>query len=181
MPSPSALDNLTPEQRTTLDQEITRRNFAGYDGLVVWLSEQGLEISRSSVARHGKNLKRRLQQVKDATEGARLIAEASPDDAGIRTAAVISLVQSEMFNAMVSLQELDEDTDPIERIKLLKEATGSVLNLSRAAVNQKKWELEIRGQERQQAIDAMAKTAKAEGVSEETINRIRTEVLGFSA
>jgi arginine repressor len=180
MPAPSALDNLTPEQRDELAREITRRNFKDYDGLVAWLSEQGLEISRSTVARHGKNLKRRLQQVKDATEGARLIAEASPDDAGIRNAAVISLVQSEMFNAMVSLQELDEDTDPINRIMLLKEATTSVLNLSRAAVNQKKWELEIRGQERQKSLDAMAKTAKAEGVSEETINRIRTEVLGFA-
>ena len=179
MPTPSALDNLTPEQRTELDAEINRRNFADYDGLVQWLKSKGLEISRSTVARHGNKLKKRLQQVKDSTEAARMIAEAAPDDAGIRTAAVISLVQSEMFNALVALQDLDENTEPANRIGLLKEATASVLNLSRASVSQKKWEMEIRQQERKEAAEKIGAAVKKAGLSDEDWAAIRANFLGI--
>ncbi|MEF3074109.1 phage protein Gp27 family protein [Methylobacter sp. Wu1] len=178
MPKPSLIDGLTPEQRAAFEQELIRRNFTDYDGLVDWLAANGFEISRSSAYRHGSKLKRKLQAVKNSTEAARLIAEAAPDDADLRSAAVISLVQSELFDVMVTLQDLDE-AEPSERVGLLKEAAKSVLDMTKASVLQKKWKQEIEHKIREQAAQAATSAAKAEGVSEQGIERIR-EALGMN-
>ncbi|MFI3218370.1 MAG: DUF3486 family protein [Methylococcales bacterium] len=183
MPTPSALDNLTPEQRNALDREITRRNFANYDDLMDWLADQGLEISRSTVARHGNKLKKRLQQVKDATEGAKLLATAVNDDANLLSGAVISMLQSELFNVMVSLQELDENTPLDERARLLKDLTQSIRGCSSVAMDQKEFERLHKERADKDAVLQMektAKSAKALGVSDEAIKQIRLDVLGFS-
>lgn len=172
MPRPSPIDELSPEQRALFESELIRRNFKDYDGFVDWLRGNGLEISRSSAYRHGSKLQRRLQNVRNSTEAARLIAEAAPDDADLRSAAVISLVQSELFDVMVTLQDLDE-AEPGERVGLLKECARSVLDMTKASVLQKKWKQEIEAQMRQQLSEEAAKVAKAEGVSEQGVLRIR--------
>jgi len=142
MPKPSLIDSLTPEQRAEFERELIRRNFADYDGFVDWLTANGFDISRSSAYRHGTKLKRKLQAVRNSTEAARMIAEAAPDDSDLRSAAVISLVQSELFDVMVSLQDLDE-AEPGERVGLLKEAARSVLDMTKASGLQKKWKQEV--------------------------------------
>ena len=179
MPRPSLIDELSIEQRTLFESELIRRNFKDYDGLVEWLKASGLELSRSSAYRHGSKLQRRLQNVRNSTDAARLIAEAAPDDADLRSAAVISLVQSELFDVMVTLQDLDE-AEPGERVGLLKECARSVLDMTKASVLQKKWKQEIEKQIRQQVIDQASTAAKAEGVSEQGVARIR-EALGMVA
>jgi len=183
MPKPSLIDSLTSEQRTEFERELIRRNFADYDGFVDWLTANGFDISRSAAYRHGAKLKRKLQAVRNSTEAARMIAEAAPDDSDLRSAAVISLVQSELFDVMVSLQDLDE-AEPGERVALLKEAARSVLDMTKASTLQKKWAIDneerIRRQEREEAARLVTVAAKAEGVSEQGIGRIR-EALGMSA
>lgn len=177
MPRPSPIDDLSPEQRKQFESELIRRNFKDYDGLAEWLRASGLEISRSSAYRHGSKLQRRLQNVRNSTEAARLIAEAAPDDADLRSAAVISLVQSELFDVMVTLQDLDE-AEPFERVGLLKECARAVLDMTKASGLQKKWQQDIERQMRQQLSEEAAKVAKAEGVSEQGVLRIR-EALGM--
>ena len=178
MPRPSPIDDLSPEQRKEFEAELIRRNFKDYDGLAEWLRTKGLEISRSSAYRHGSKLQRRLQNVRNSTEAARLIAEAAPDDADLRSAAVISLVQSELFDVMVTLQDLDE-AEPGERVGLLKECARSVLDMTKASVLQKKWKQEIEAQMRQQLAKEADKVAADEGVSEQGRLRIR-EALGMT-
>lgn len=142
MSKPSAIDSLPEEHRRLLEREMIRRNFADYDGLLLWMQDNGLEIARSSVGRYGIKLKRRIQAVKNSTDAARMIAEAAPDDSDLRSAAVISLVQSELFEVMVSLQDLDE-AEPGERVGLLKECARSVLDMTKASGLQKKWKQEV--------------------------------------
>lgn len=182
MPRPSPIDDLTPEQRSAFEQELIRRNFTNYDGLVTWLQSNGFEISRSSAYRHGSKLKRKLQAVRNSTEAARLIAEAAPDDADLRSAAVISLVQSELFDVMVTLQDLDE-AEPAERVMLLKEAARSVLDMTKASVLQKKWKQDV-----DEKMDkAFAKLeAEASGtkpgnrkLDADTLKAVRQEVYGI--
>lgn len=181
MPKPSAIDSLTPEQRAAFVAELTRRNFADYDGLVAWAADFGLEITRSAAHRYGTKVKRKLQAVKDSTEAARLIAEAAPDDADLRSAAVISLVQSELFDVMVTLQDLD-DADPAERVGLLKEAARSVLDMTKASTMQKKWmqenEARIRREAREEAANELTEQLKNDGISEELEASIRRILIG---
>jgi hypothetical protein len=180
MPKPSAIDGLTPEQRAQFESELIKRNFKDYTGLVEFLATSGLEISRSSAYRHGSKLQRRLQNVRNSTEAARLIAEAAPDDADLRSAAVISLVQSELFDVMVTLQDLDE-AEPGERVGLLKECARSVLDMTKASVLQKKWkqeiELQIKREALEQAADRISEAAKAQGLDVEQAKFWREKVL----
>jgi hypothetical protein len=178
VPRPSPIDDMTAEQRQAFEAELIRRNFKDYDGLVEWLKANGLEISRSAAYRHGSKLQRRLQAVRNSTEAAKLIAEAAPDDADLRSAAVISMVQSELFDVMVTLQDLDE-AEPGERVGLLKEAARSVLDMTKASVLQKKWQQEMQ-QKVQAAAEKVTETARAAGVSAETIAIIRRDVLGLA-
>jgi hypothetical protein len=181
MPKPGAIDQLSPEQRAVFELELIRRNFADYDGFVEWLNASGFEISRSSAYRHGAKLKRRILAVKNSTEAARMIAEAAPDDSDLRSAAVISLVQSELFDVMVSLQDLD-DAKPGERVALLKEASKSVLDMTRASTLQKEWQLKntarIRQEARAEAAEQLTTELKNDGISAELEASIKRILLG---
>jgi hypothetical protein len=182
VPRPSPIDDMTPEQRQAFEAELIRRNFKDYDGLVEWLKTNGLEISRSAAYRHGSKLQRRLQAVRNSTEAAKLIAEAAPDDADLRSAAVISMVQSELFDVMVTLQDLDE-AEPGERVGLLKEAARSVLDMTKASVLQKKWQADIKdkldkafSKLETQAGEAQTGPKKLDA---ETLAAVRREVYGL--
>jgi hypothetical protein len=176
VPRPSPIDDMTPEQRQAFDAELIRRNFKDYDGLVGWLRDNGLEISRSAAYRHGSKLQRRLQAVRNSTEAAKLIAEAAPDDADLRSAAVISMVQSELFDVMVTLQDLDE-AEPGERVGLLKEAARSVLDMTKASVLQKQWAEKVRVKLQAAAKEAEP-IAKKAGLSDADWAAIRAKFLG---
>ena len=176
MPRPSPIDDLSVEQRALFESELIRRNFKDYDGFVDWLRANGLEISRSSAYRHGSKLQRRLQNVRNSTEAARLIAEAAPDDADLRSAAVISLVQSELFDVMVTLQDLDE-AEPGERVGLLKECARSVLDMTKASVLQKQWAEKAKAKLQAAAAEAEP-IAKKAGLSDSDWAAIRAKFLG---
>lgn len=182
MSSPAQVDGWSPEDRAAFERELIRRNFADYDGLVVWLFENGFELSRSAAYRHAAKLKRRIQAVRNSTEAARMIAEAAPDDSDLRSAAVISLVQSELFDVMVSLQDLDDDNDPAERVALLKEASKSVLDMTRASTLQKEWQLKhtarIRLEARAEAAQELTDELKNDGISAELEASIKRILLG---
>lgn len=93
------------------------------------------------------------------------------------------MLQSELFNVMVSLQELDDETPLDERARLLKDLTQSIRGCSLVSMDQKEFERLYKERAKQDALVQMektAKSAKAQGVSDEAINRIRVEVLGFA-
>jgi len=184
MPRPSQLNQLAPDDLTAFERELVNRNFSDYDGLVEWLAARGYEISRSVAHRHGQKVKRRLEAVKASTEAARLIAEAAPDDADLRSAAVISMVQSEMFELLLNLQEAEECDDPAGRVALMAKAAKGMADLTRASVGQKKWQMEveakIRAEERAKAAEKAVSIARKGGMSTETTEALRREILGIA-
>ena len=184
MPTPSAFNAMTPEERERIEREIIRRNFTGYTEMTEWLNALGFDVGRTAVHKFGSKIQKRLQKVKDSTDAARPIASAVPDDDDSCSAAVISLVQSELFDVMVALQDLDEST-PEERVGLLKEAARAIKDMTQASVLNKKWKQEYKAEVRklafEEAAEQVSKTAKAAGVSAETIKQIRVDVLGMVA
>ncbi|MGB3393238.1 MAG: DUF3486 family protein [Stenotrophomonas sp.] len=178
MPPPSKIDLLPEEVRSELDTLIIDAGFGGYVGLSEWLAAKGFEISKTTVGAYGQKLERRLAAVKASTEAARLIAAAAPDDADDRSNAIISLVQTEMFEALLCLQEAtDEDLDPGERVAIISNAAKHVATLSRASVNRHKWAVEIRAKMEAAAAD-VRKLAAGAGVSEETLAAIDARLQG---
>ena len=90
--------------------------------------------SRSAVHRYGQKLDRRLAAIKASTEAARLISEQAGDSKDARSEALTALVQTELFEAILSLQEADDpDVDTSERVGLLSSAAKNIATLSRSS------------------------------------------------
>jgi hypothetical protein len=182
----SKIELLPAPLRDELGKKLVAGAFSGYAALEKWLAGQGAAIGlrgeeipkRSSIHRYGSHLQEKLEAIRASTDAARQIAEAAPDDADLRSSAVISLVQTEVFDLLVRLREADKETDTPKRVKLLSAVAGNIAKLSRASVNQKRWEQEIRGKVKA-AADSIEKIAKKGGLSKAAVAEIRREILGI--
>ena len=144
MPPPSKIDMLPEEVRRELDTKILANGFGGYVALSAWLSDKGFAIGKTNVGNYGQKLERRMAAIKASTEAARMIAAAAPDDADERSNAIISLVQTEIFDSLLSLQDAADESDPAERIDLLGKAAKNIATLTRASITRNKWADEVR-------------------------------------
>lgn len=179
MPRRSKIGGLPQEVRSWLDKSLAEGNFAGYELLEEELKARGYSIGKSSIHRYGQKLERRLAAIKASTQAAAAIAEAAPDEADNRSNAIISLVQTEIFDALLTMQEAEETTDPSERVAILGKAAKNIATLTRASVTRNKWAAEVR-EKAQAAAQAVASKARKGGLSEEVIRQIEEEVLGIA-
>ncbi|ASK91062.1 DUF3486 family protein [Xanthomonas campestris pv. trichodesmae] len=180
MPPPSKIDQLPDELRAELEDRLIANGFGGYVALSDWLAEKGFEIGKSAIGERGQQLKRRLAAIKASTEAAKLITAAAPDDADDRSNAIMSLVQTEIFDAILSLQEVTEGAEelsPAARIDLLGKAAKNIAALSRASVNRNKWGVEMRDKALLEAAQRVESAAQARGLTAEDAKFWRQQVL----
>lgn len=180
MPPRDKISQLPAEVRAAIDRLLIDSGFAGYEELEqVVLRAHGVQIGKSTLNRYGMKLQRRLDAIRASTEAARAIAEAAPDEADHRSAAVISLVQSSLFEAMLALEEA-EDADPTERVKLLASAGRAIAETSRASQGQKRFEQEVRTRA-EAAARSVETIARKGGLSDDAIQLIRREIMGITS
>jgi hypothetical protein len=176
VPRRPKIEGMPAEVRAWIDRALVDRGFAGYQELAALIrSRTGIDISHAAVHRYGQRLARKLDAIRASTEAARQIAEAAPDDADLRSAAVISIVQSELFDALVALQEASETDDQAARVKLLSQAARAIAEVSRASVGQKRWQDEVRAR-----IEALERQQDggASKLDAETLKRVKEALYG---
>lgn len=176
MAPPSKVALLPEDLRREFETRLVRGAFSGYEALSDWLAEQGYEISKSVLHRHGQRLKRKLEAIQTSTQAAQLLAESAPDDAGMLSSAVLALVQTEMFDLLVNLQAVEDADDSASRVKLLGNAAHAMADLARASLKQKEWAAGIRAK-----LDALlSESQRGESTLDlRTLQRIRKEVYGL--
>ncbi|MBJ8467645.1 DUF3486 family protein [Acinetobacter pittii] len=175
----SSIDLLSAEDKTWLDKRFMDQGFCGYEEIANILQERGYNVSKSSVHRYGQKVEQKLAAVQASTQAAMMIADAAPDDSDMRSSAVLSLVQTELFNALIALQESENpDADPADRIMLMAKAGKGIAEISKASVNQKKWESENRERVKA-AAKAVEKIVKKGGMSKDTVDEVKKEILGI--
>lgn len=152
--------------------------FSGYELISDELKALGHDISRSAVHRFGQDLERQMSAIKTSTEACKLLADAAPDDADLRSAAIISMVQTNVFNILVKMQEI-EDADPMDRMRLMGVVGKMVAELTRASVVNKKHQ-EATSIKATAAAQAVTAKARKGGLSEDVIRQIEEEVLGIA-
>jgi hypothetical protein len=171
---------MTPETRKEIDTMLIKNGFCGYEELAgVILKDYGIEIPRSSLSSYGKKLEEQLARIRTSTEAARQIAEAMPDEEDQRSAAVISLVQSHLFDALLMLSKAKETEDAFERLKVVVQSAKAASDLGRAAMSQKRWQEEVRTKAEAAAL-AVERMARSGGVSDATLALIRREIMGIA-
>ncbi|EFH3410632.1 DUF3486 family protein [Escherichia coli] len=177
----STIDKLPEEVRRWLERALTNSGFSGYAELEELMRDKGYLISRSAIHRYGQKIERRFTAIRAATEAARMLTEGAADDQDARSEAVIALIQTELFESIVQLQEAEDGKiDPQERVALLSKVAKNVATLSRASVNLKKFQQEVRAKAEAAASNA-EKIARKGGLSAESVQALRREILGIAS
>ena len=142
--------------------------------------------SRSAVHRYGAKLDRRLAAIRASTEAAKLIQAQAGDDKDARSEALTALVQTELFEAILALQEADDpDADPGERVGMLSSAAKNIATLTRSSVNLKKFQAEVEEATRKKLLAEqevkLQEVARAQGMDESQVDFWRRKFLGIGA
>lgn len=161
----SKIDGLPPALKAELERLLLDKSHGGYEALAQWLSDQGYTLGKSSLHRYDQRLQRVMGQIRASAEAARLMAQAAPDEADEHSAAVIRMVQSALFDAMLRVREA-EGAEPAEQVKLLSSAARAIAEASRASIGQKRWADEVR-----------AKLEEVERVAQKAGKRLDAETL----
>ena len=169
MPPKSKVLALPAEVKAWLDQALIENNFSQYEALSAALAERGHSIGKSALHEYGQNFEDRLSALRTASEQAKAMVAAAPDDEGAVNEALMRLVQEQIFN---SLMAQDGKVD-------LPKVAKAVAELSRASVVQKKWQTEVRVKA-ETAASQVEKIAKKGGLDATTVAEIRREILGVA-
>lgn len=170
MPPRSKVAALPVEVKAWLDKALAENNFSDYEALADELSGRGFAISKSALHRYGQNFEERLSALKIASEQARAVVAAAPDEEGAVNEALMRLVQEHLFKLLLT------EGGQIDLPKVAK----AVAELGRASVVQKKWQAEYR-EKAEAAAAKVEKIAKKGGLNAETVAEIRREILGVAS
>lgn len=174
----SSIATLPENLRHELERKLAENGFANYTELTEWLNSQGFQISRSAVHRYGQQVERRFAAIKASTEAARLIAEGAADEGDTRSEALVAMVQTELFEAMLEISEM-EDLTAVDRFSMVAKASKNIATLTSASTRLKEYQNKVKSRA-QAAADEVAKAVKKGGLSDETADEIRRQILGIA-
>lgn len=152
-------DLLAELERILLDQK-----HGGYTELEEWLKEKGYNISRCTIWRYDQMLQKQMEKIRGTAEAARILAQALPDKTDNHSAALLKMVQSNLFTSLLEFGE--QKGTPQEKLKTLSSAARAVSDSTRASVAQKRW-----------AEEFDAKLAKAEETAKKDGKRLDAKTL----
>lgn len=183
----STISRLAPEVKAYIEGKMAEGRMT-LDELLVDVRdkfpaehEQGVLPGRTALHRYGAKLERRLVAVKAFTDAAVAIDAHAKDDGDARSSALTAIVQQELFDAIISIQDsTDPDTDPVERVGMLSAAAKNIATLARASTSTKQYQAKVRDRA-EAAAAAMEKIATKGGLSAESVQTIRREILGIAA
>lgn len=186
----STIHRLPPEVRAHIEQRLAEGAMT-LDELIADLRQrwpqaaaEGDLPSRSAVHRYGQKLERRLAAIRASTEAARIIQSHAGDDKEARSEALTALVQTELFEAIMDLQEAaDEDVDQQARVGLLSKAAKNIATLTRSSINLKEFQARAAEEARKallrQQEAQLQEVAKAQGMDAEQVDFWRRQFLGI--
>jgi len=176
---PSTIDMLPSDIKSQL-QELLRdprvTQLAATAKINTILEQEGHEerVTKSSVNRFAV----RMEAVGSKLRQSREIADMWVGKLGSQPAGQVGHLLNEMvrtlaFDAAMQLSEGDAPVEP----KMLKDLSIAIERLERASSENEKRTAEIRKTALEDAVNTVAKTAQQDGVSAETILKIRRDVL----
>lgn len=177
MPPPSKIDRLPEGIRRELDERIVAAGFGDYVALSEWLAERGYEIGKSTLGVHGQKLERHIAAVKASTQAALALEEAARDDADARSNAIYAQFQSGIFDALMALDEAEDEADPVKKLALLTKAGKDFAAIGRGNLARQRWAAEVRAKIDAAREDVRRMVADA-GVPDDVQKAIDARLMG---
>lgn len=177
----SVIDQLPEAVRHEFERKLVENGFADYQALSEWLQQQGYEISRSAAHRYGQKVQRRFAAIKNSTEAARLISEGAADEGDTRSEALMAMLQTELFEALVQIGEMPEDElNALDRFGIMSEGARKISGLITAGTRLKEYQAKVKAKV-EAAAENVAKQAKKGGLSDAAAEAIRKQILGIAS
>ena len=191
----SSIDRLAPEIKAYIQAMLASGSMT-LDELIADLQARypaaataGDLPSRSAVHRYGTKLERRLSAIRASTEAAKMIQAHAGDDKDARSEALVAMVQTELFEAILALQEADEvdengeRADPGDRVALLSKAAKNIATLTRSSINLKEFQAKVEEATRRKLLAEqeanLQEVAKAQGMDDVQVDFWRRKFLGI--
>ncbi|WP_446807972.1 phage protein Gp27 family protein [Methylomonas sp. 2BW1-5-20] len=184
MPPRSAIDTLPDSVLSALNERLIGARFSDYEGLAAWLQEQGFQISRSAVHRHGSALQAAMEKSIGRARERMEIAKAMGGMSNEDKAALLEASEMVAIDQLMDVLEGMQGWDLEDKAVVIPKLARAISTVGRGAVGSAQWrkdfEAEAQRKAREEAAQAASAAAKAEGVSEAGVARIR-EALGMAA
>lgn len=167
----SKVVGLPKEVKEWLDNALIEGNFSDYELLAAELQEKGYGISKSSLHRYGAAFEQKMAALKLATEQAEAIAKSVPDDENALGDALLRVIQEKTFSLLMNMN----DPSNVSFASLAKIAT----EVGFASTNVKEFRSKVKAKAREAAA-AVEKIAKKGGLSDDSIDTIKRNILGIA-
>lgn len=179
----STVHRLPPALKQKLDELLSDGGYT-LDEILAHLNQLGATVSRSALGRYSKN----FAAVRERLAKAREMAAAFAQDIGTvgegqlgRT--IAELMQSLIFDLLMARADVAEGGSlDAEEIMFLSKSIKDLQAAMKASIDA---QLKIREEERKKAVNEAAaaaeKTAKAAGLSRDTIEAIKAGILGIAS
>ncbi len=185
MPTPSTIDRLPEDillqlQQLLQDPRVTQLDATAKINKVLEAEGHPERISKSAVNRYAVKMEEVGAKLRQSREVAQMfISQVGAAPQGQTGLLINEMLRSMAFELSLKMQEADvEDPEAMSAtIGQLKNLALTMQRLEQSATINVKRESEIRKQAVEQAADKAADVAQAAGVSAETIQRIRRDVL----
>ncbi len=162
------------------DQRLTDSKVVSEINDVLENHGHDMRLSRSATNRYRSRMEKVGSRLKERHEIANLwIGKFGHMPQGKLGQLMIQMVQGLAFEASLKFEELEnvDIEDMPALVKMLKELSMTIQRTEKAASLNATREREVRKQLAEEAAEAAAETARSDGVSPETIERIRRDVL----
>lgn len=164
-PLDSLPDHLDRELRLRLRRET-------YEEVVAWLKSVGVETSRSSVGRHNRKLKARIDKLNAVREQMRGMIEAVSENPSIEiTQTLLDLVSSAAMDELLSEEFTFEGSDPVALAR-------TVGYLHRAEITREGLRLKYHEWARKVSSEVIGEL-KDMDIPDEVCDRIQTKIYGI--
>lgn len=186
MPQVSKIALMPPEIRERMKKLFVRHGFGNIEGITDEVNELlqdagvSMTVGKSAVGKASLDFRRSQESIAATTYGMQAVADSTSDGSAKRSEALMALVSTELFSVLVEVQQAGVMEDPAARIALLNKAALAAARLSNSSVTQQQYRAEVDGRAKA-AADAVAKIAKAGGLTKVQQAEIRTSILGIAA
>lgn len=171
---PSSVDQLPQQIRYELDRLLTEGKFSIAE-ITSHIQGLGAAISKSAVHRYSQHQEQVAQDIRFTREMAQAVGKELQDVDGDTGRLLIESVQSLLFRARLEVAT-DEPLNP----KTVESMARAAKDLQYALKVNVDTEAKIRDRVLKEAAEKVVKTAVAAGLSAETVNLMKSEVLGLT-
>ncbi|MBT0664767.1 DUF3486 family protein [Geobacter pelophilus] len=184
MPQVSSIDRLPPDIKTQLQQllqdpRVTQLGATAKINEILAADGHPERVSKSAVNRYSMQMAEVGEELRQSREIANMwIGKLGTAPEGNVGMLAIEIIKTMSFELAMVLKRGDMDSESAPgTIKMIKELALTCMRLEKSANDNMKREKEIRTQFAEEAAKTASETARAAGVSPDTVDRIWKEVL----